>query len=323
LEGLVAKRRRSVGDRDPARGWGWRVVGRLRPRVHQASVLRRLPAVTQPFQMAAQTAARCVADPHACDHFRRVNTARRQILARPSVASQLLIKTVGLLQHPLHRLVGLQPVQRRPERYAIQQLYYADDIAAASTAMAVEQLLAALDIELGLRLAVQRTKVRRLLAARPAPAATLAFLCNPTTASAAAGLRAVHRSCRLSLRNQHMRPGQPVPGEHGGRQHPRRPAHSAQGCGACPPAHHAALKPAAQGGRSATRRTSPVGGAQAQRPAFLQKAVDRMRDDGGLSAAGQMRGSHSGAHTAGAKARRGHQPRFVRPGTFAPYIRSA
>ena len=132
----------------------------------QTGLAQSLERVAQLRQPTSQAAAGRVADPHVLDQFRRAESALVQIGNRLAVAVQLhAIETRGFVQQRWQAAPLTQQRQSLRELHLVIEFGKANHVAAAATAVAVEQALAGIHQEAGLVIVMQRTQPHQSAAA--------------------------------------------------------------------------------------------------------------------------------------------------------------
>ena len=131
--------------------------------VERAETLQEIPRIALSGEMPAQTSARGVADAQFLDRGGIVQSALLQIAKRFGVAIELLlIKSGGLLERGggigWRSTVLLEVSEALTEGQLAGQLNKAQEIAALTTTVAVEEIFAGVDIEGGTGFRVQGTE---------------------------------------------------------------------------------------------------------------------------------------------------------------------
>ena len=110
----------------------------------------RRARITQIFEIGPQTAARRIADAHPLHNLPVPNTAAAQIALGVEVGAQLMpIKIAGIAPQPfsVHIILPDEGCQCGLEAQPMQQFREPDHIATLPASVAVEHVLAAINIE--------------------------------------------------------------------------------------------------------------------------------------------------------------------------------
>ena len=126
---------------------------------NQTGLMQGMKRVAQLRQPTSQTTAGCVTDPHVLDQFRRPDSALMQIDDRFGVALQLhAVETGGFVQQRSHTTPLAQQTQSLREPHLVIEFGEANHIAAAATAVAVEEIFVGIHQETRFVIFMQRAE---------------------------------------------------------------------------------------------------------------------------------------------------------------------